>query len=531
MKRKLLFIFFVLAFASNVGAQGIFEKIYPVNLSNSFYTNIRLLLMPDSGYVFSSKVWNNPDIIIIIGRLDKFGNVIWVKQINDSTQAYESDITISPDGFLYATYSASTNNFSEYYSVILKLDIAGNILWSKSYGEPNKREYSKQISVTSTSIFISGDVDTSALGLSDIFILKTDTSGNLIWGKTFDAGGSEHLRKSKQFNNNEIFLSGNSETGFGINNFYLLKTDTNGTLLWNRRFHIPSYNEFNGQAITKDLNGNIILTGRVDSVNGIGSFNTWDIFLMKLSADGTFQWANIYGGADYDEGYSVFQTNDGGFMIGAEPESYGAVSRIALLKTDSIGNVEWIKLYGDTSGFLDDMVMNDDNGYTILASNGSYDDYAPMLLIKVDSIGTAFCGDSLVTIPHSTFTPLIDSITNIGVSSGGIPFTPLISNFPLTVSDFCGQGNSILNLYGFLNFEVSPNPFTSSITISIKKTNFKHFTLAIHNILGQTVYRMSENNFGNTYSKTIDMNKLSRGIYLLEVIIDGERTVKKIVKE
>jgi hypothetical protein len=81
------------------------------------------------------------------------------------------------------------------------------------------------------------------------------------------------------------------------------------------------------------------------------------------------------------------------------------------------------------------------------------------------------------------------------------------------------------------NISIFPNPFTSEISIAITKQNIKQGIFTIKNILGQTIFIKQENYLNNNYTKTIDLSFLSKGIYLLDVNIDGERTVKKIVKE
>jgi hypothetical protein len=82
-----------------------------------------------------------------------------------------------------------------------------------------------------------------------------------------------------------------------------------------------------------------------------------------------------------------------------------------------------------------------------------------------------------------------------------------------------------------LNFMIYPNPFTSDFSITIEKQNILQAKFIIKNILGQTIFRKEENNLNHISAKTINLSFLSRGIYLLEVTIDGERMIKKIVKE
>jgi hypothetical protein len=80
-------------------------------------------------------------------------------------------------------------------------------------------------------------------------------------------------------------------------------------------------------------------------------------------------------------------------------------------------------------------------------------------------------------------------------------------------------------------YSIFPNPIADKVSITIQKQNFNQAVFTIENILGQIVFNEQENNLNSNYTKTIDLSFLSKGIYLLDVNIDRERTVKKIVKE
>lgn len=447
MKGILLQILITLILRNTLFAQTVFEKTYPVNINNKRLYISQLLGTPDSGYVFATTAYNNGDNVILIGRLDKNGNVDWVKQVNDLNTIRAVNIDLSLDGYLYATFSVYLTSQSSYFSIVLKFDIAGNLIWSKSYGGPNVDQHSEHTFISSSSIFIAGELRTlTAGGQSELYLLKIDTSGILQWGKTYDAGGSDNLRSAKQLSNGDILLSGWTIDSLSRNYVSLFRIDVNGIIIWGKRFHVPSYKRFNAQAVNEDFSGDLLISGYVDTVDtGIG-FGLWDIFLMKLSSAGNFKWGKIYGGSDYDESFSIAPTNDNGYIIGAEPESYGNVSRIGLLKTDSVGNVVWMRLYGDTSGgFPNNVVINEDNGYTILATDGDYDVIAPMVLIRTDSMGRTVCNDTLVTIQEDSFQPASDSIGTVGTLTGFVPFTRVISVYPLMALDYC-EPNSICEL-------------------------------------------------------------------------------------
>ena len=72
------------------------------------------------------------------------------------------------------------------------------------------------------------------------------------------------------------------------------------------------------------------------------------------------------------------------------------------------------------------------------------------------------------------------------------------------------------------NVVVFPNPFVSEIFITVKKQNASHVIFSIKNILGQTVYSDQENNLSGSYTKPFDLSFLANGVYLPEVIFDGE---------
>ncbi len=89
------------------------------------------------------------------------------------------------------------------------------------------------------------------------------------------------------------------------------------------------------------------------------------------------------------------------------------------------------------------------------------------------------------------------------------------------VNSLIKPGNSV---------RIFPNPFDSHIAITFPSQNIEQTIITLHNTLGQTVYHTEENNLTNR-TKTIDLGYLSKGIYYLDVMMDGELVVKKIVKE
>ncbi len=531
MIRHLLFLIYTLTLLTTSTAQIVFEKSYPVNINNAFNYISQLKLLPDSSYLFSTTAYDNSDNFLLLGRIDHLGNVLWVKQVNDSFQISQANFALSTNNDLYLTYSARNGVPPRNYSVVLKMDLSGNLIWSKSFGDSTRTHACEHIFLTSTSIFLAGE--TYSANPSDLYLIKLDTAGNFNWGKTYQAGGIDYLRDAKQMSNHDILLSGLTKDS--LNRYFnsLFRVDTNGAIVWHKRFHLPSYKEFNSQALLEDYDGTLLITGHADTVDVSSStfFGLWDISVMRLSATGDFLWGKIMGGSDFDEVWQVLSTDDHGFIFAAEPESFGNISRISLIKTDSMANIQWMKLYGKASGgFPNNIVINPDKGYTILATDGNYNVNAPMLFIRTDSLGNSKCPNTVVTLPQLSFAPLEDTIGGYGILSGTLPYTPVISNYPLVAKDYCNPEFIFESSTNYF-LQIYPNPFLSAINLTLNKQGLRKLKITIHNTLGHIVYQIDEPSLTNSYSTSIDMTSFSKGIYLVDLTIDDERTTRKIIKQ
>jgi hypothetical protein len=78
---------------------------------------------------------------------------------------------------------------------------------------------------------------------------------------------------------------------------------------------------------------------------------------------------------------------------------------------------------------------------------------------------------------------------------------------------------------------VYPNPFTDEVSIALQKTGLTKANFTLTNMLGQTAFTKQEDNLSPSYTKMLDLRYLPNGVYLLEVVVDGERVVKEIVKQ
>jgi hypothetical protein len=239
-----------------------------------------------------------------------------------------------------------------------------------------------------------GDVSFS-YGLGDGWLIKTDSAGNLIWEKTYGGSDSEGFSRIIPTSDNNFYLLGISWSSDGdISNdpypdspdYWIVKIDSSGNILWNKILG-GNYGEnlWNGAA-TAD--GGVVAIGETSSNDGdvsifYGGNDTW---LVKLTSEGELEWDYSIGTDFFDIGQAIIQTSDGGFLAASSsilleggsgnitciPHTYGWVEGV-VFKLDSNLNVEWQHCYGgsDHDGIFG--IIEIDDGYVITGGTASND--------------------------------------------------------------------------------------------------------------------------------------------------------------
>jgi hypothetical protein len=175
--------------------------------------------------------------------------------------------------------------------------------------------------------------------------------------------------------------------GAGRNDFYLLKTDSAGNLSWSKTYGGNGDDE--GYSIQQTKDQGFILCGYTKSFGAGG----YDVYLVKINASGDTLWTKAYGGPKDDFGNSVRQTADGGYIIAGYTLSYPVAQDSGsayLLKTDANGKLEWSQSFGGSNQYTDaySVQQTSDHGYAVSGyTNGFGELNGDVFLTKTDSLG------------------------------------------------------------------------------------------------------------------------------------------------
>ena len=265
-------------------------------------------------------------------KTDSIGNMYWNVTFGDSLSYYDGySIEQTTDGGYIITGRTSNFDKADSDMCLIKTDGNGGEQWTQTYGGTGEDcGYSVQQTTDG------GYIITGALNLDDIYLVKTDNQGDTLWTRTF-GGTSEDIGYSvQQTTDGGFVISGYTWGGLnGMSDVYTIKTDSNGVEVWSN--HYGGTDQDYSKSIQQTTDGGYIICGETGSY-GNGDA---DIYLIKLNPSGDTLWTKTFGGIDYDEGNSVQQTNDGGYIITGRTRSSNqpTVWDIYIIKTDGNGNI------------------------------------------------------------------------------------------------------------------------------------------------------------------------------------------------
>ena len=256
--------------------------------------------------------------------------------------------------------------------------------WNKTYGGTDSDNGNSVVQTSDGGYAIAGSTLSYGAGVSDVYLVKTDASGNMLWNKTYGGPGNDYGTSVVQTNDGGYAIAGYTYSfGAGVSDVYLVKTDANGNMQWNKTYGGNSTDY--GYSVVQTGDGGYATTGYTASF-GV-SVN--DVYLVKTDANGNMQWNKTYGGALNDGAWFMARTTDGGFAITGYTYSYGAGGAdIYLVKTDANGNMEWNKTYGGTGNdFGYSVIQNVEGGYAVASTTNSVSSGSDICLVKTDSSG------------------------------------------------------------------------------------------------------------------------------------------------
>ena len=300
-------------------------------------------------------------------KTDSEGNKEWDRTFGGTGLEWAYSVQQTSDGGYILVGGTRSYGAGESDFWLVKTDSNGNKEWDRTYGG-TKSDSARSVQQTSDGGYILvGGTRSYGAGSNDVWLVKTDSGGNMEWDRIFGGTDSEWVYSVQQTSDNGYILAGvTGSYGAAGYNFWLVKTDLEGNKEWDKTFGGNS--DDCAESVQQTSDGGYILAGGTMSY-GADGYNFW---LVKTDSEGDKEWDKTFGGTDSEWARSVQQTSDGGYILAGDTVSYGA-GDFWLVKTDLEGNKEWDKTFGGTDDDRACFVQQtSDGGYILVGDTVSY---------------------------------------------------------------------------------------------------------------------------------------------------------------
>lgn len=462
---------------------------------------------------------NNGDLDFWVWKMKENGDLDWQKNFGGSGQDFLQSVALTKDGgFVLAGTSAS-------FIV-----------------NPNKKPLP------------SADFDKKepARGNDDFWIIKLNAAGQEEWQKTIGGTGQEKLLSIKPTPDGGYIIGGSSASepkddtntlndktseAFGNMDYWLVKIDRNGQLMWQKTFGGQFFDELRSLVVTAD--GGFLLGGysnsptsgnKLEDNNGIGDF-----WIIKTDANGNMIWQKTLGNKGDDQLYVVHQCQDGNFLAGGSTTLAENGADFWVIKLDTSGQMIWQQTYNtDTTDILTSMVENKDQslllgGYSPTTPvNNQKTDGGDYIMIKTNAMGEPLWqrtvgskGDDLLKKAIETRDGgYLMAGTSNAKPSGDKSQTMGSNDFWVVKLKDNNKTQTQRN-----SLEAYPNP-TTAFTNIIVGYPYQAGTASLYDLSGKQLQ-----SFAIT-SNTIPLNlaQYPNGIYIINIDTDKQHDTVKIIK-
>jgi hypothetical protein len=281
----------------------------------------------DGGYIFAGHTESfntGDDADLWVVKLGSRGDVTWQKTYGTPKADYthgDSIIQQTSDGgyvLVAKTYYGQVDGDIW----VLKLNPNGDVVWNKKYVGDSKDTPGSIQQTSDGGFIVAGETNSFGSGSSDAWVIKLDSSGDVIWQKTYGGSEPDGAKSIRQTSDGGYIVSGSTESfSFSANSedVWILKLSSSGEVVWQMTYGFPR----KGRSIRQTSDGGYVVAG--------------DRYIVKLDSQGSMVWRRGYDGPVDDVVYIAQQASDGGFIAAGATASFGNYVSAWVLKVDTNG--------------------------------------------------------------------------------------------------------------------------------------------------------------------------------------------------
>lgn len=332
-------------------------------------------------YVTGFSRGSGTDLDFATLKYDSNGSLLWERRYNGPGNGYDEPVSLALDAQsnVYVTGRSDGSGTGRGYAT-LKYDPSGYLLWERQYYGPSVGED------VPSALEVDGQGNVYVTGTSvgwgtyeDYATLKYDSNGNLLWERRYNgsSNSTDSPRSIAVDDHGNVYVTGQSGSG-AMSDYATLKYDSNGNLLWERRYNGPGSGIDTPTALAVDSYGNLHVTGASDSAYGSANDN-FDYATLKYDANGNLLWERRYNSPwDSTDGASYLALDSFGDVYVTGNYFDGFRYGMATIKYDPSGHLLWAVSYNGpgVSDLVSDLAVDGQgNVFVTGRSNSGGTDY------------------------------------------------------------------------------------------------------------------------------------------------------------
>lgn len=495
----------------------------------------------------------------------------WQRALGGSLDEFGLAMDLTNDGGYIVAGSALSNNGDvpgNYGGTdwwIVKLNATGTVEWSRHYGG-SMNEQPNSIRQTSDGGFIAagsssssnGDV-TLNQGLSDIWVVKFSSVGDIEWQQTYGGTLSETAFDIEETTDGGYVVVGEARSNDGDVSFnngftdcWLIKISSTGNLLWERSYG-GSAGE-TGFSVRATSDGGFVIGAIASSSNGdvTDPLGLEDFWVIKTDAQGEIEWQRNYGGSSFELICSVIPLPNGGYILGGTTISADGDIEVAfgsndiwLAQLDESGEIMWSSSFGGSatdqlrrislhsSGDILVAGFTDSNDGDITLNNGDRDAW----VLRISSTGELLWQQAMGGTGSDVFTEVHPTTDNGYIVVGSTTSTngDVSGNNggrDMWVVKLAADPTSVVELDPLRSHSVWPNPTNGYSLVDVNDYEGPWLDVRYYAANGACVREQRMNAHGaGQMPLSLDLSDLPQGLYNI-ILSDGIRQgIVRVVKE
>ncbi len=489
-----------------IGLPPVFSENFITTTRGQYYQreNCRAILtalIPDSVNGVTSS--QRPKIICEFTSLQE--KQTWSASYGGSQADGFADVCSEDSGNLTAagyTFSFGNGNSD---CLIVSVDSLGNVNWSLTWGGTGW-EYARAICKTADGGYaVTGYTTSSGSGKEDIFLLKLDSHGDLLWSTTMGAEGTDIGESVLETQEGVLVVAGHTQPeGFGDSDMYLAMVDSTGYMISETTFG------FSGPE-TADM---VICTDScLVTAGSTGSFTSnMDALIAAFDFHGNLMWMNYYEGTGGDGGYdranALVELSSGGYALVGDTNTDDKCG-LFLVVSDSLGNESFADCYGYSFyDYGNSILQLPDESYILCGGTKTRtNNLLDCLLCKIDPQGYTVWSERYGEPEDwETGNSVVSPGGNAIVVAGQRGSSESADGWLFRVEDDCF---GVEEDPPAAQLRIDRNPGRGSITVQTGRTS--SVALSVYDLSGRRVARLASVNNGDI----LDFSDLNTGIYIL----------------